>query len=501
MSQKRKFLKSTSWLTAGNIVAKLISAVAIPILARILGPERLGAYNFVTSTAQSGMSFMTLGTDVAMHRNGARVAELGPEAVGRLFGVGISFTAAVGALTGLLLYLLREPLSVLLLGDSGSGGWLAVAGLIIAIQPLGITPLLLMASLQEFRGYAMRTILLLLLGNALTIGLAAMRGLDGAIQAAVGTAVLQVFLNYLFVSPLLRRHGIRLRFDNYWSELRSMLRFGFPYYFGNTLLGSLVGIPIMGLLVKSGSLHDLGYLRVAQSMSGIIGFIPATIGPAVITHLMASSVLEEAQYHAMRFGHMRMVWVFLLLATTAFSMLMPVLIVPLFGESYRYAVLPSSIMLWLGLLGGVTTALIQQLLVAGKTFLIGAASTAGVTAWVLLALWLIPLFTFNGYLFAQAAGQVVGAVIVLQAYFRNISAKERRGLRLLVGLTLAGGLMSFAAILTIDRSWILISISAAVSAALAAACIRFVILPGERDVLLERVSHLLPFLRSARGRS
>lgn len=492
MSQKRQFLKSTSWLTAGNVFAKLISAVALPVLARILGPEQLGMYNFVTTTAQSGQSFMTLGTDVAMHRNGARVGELGNDAIGRLFGVGLSFTAVVGLATGTLLYLLRDPLSHVLLGHGGAGGWMAVAGLIIALQPLGVTPMLFMASLQEFRGYALRTILMLLLGNILTIVLAAVRGLDGAIAAAVLSALLQGVLSYLFVAPLLRRRGIRLRFDGYGRELRAMLSFGFPYYFGNTLLGSVVGIPIMGMLAKSGSMHDLGYLRVAQSMNSIISFIPSIIGPAVITHLTVSSGQQDAAYREMRSGHLRIVWMFLLIATTGFSLLMPVVIVPLFGETYRAAAVPSSILLWLGLMMGITTALVQQLLVSGRTVLIGTSSTSGVLLWLAASMWMIPAYTFNGYIGALIIGQGAGTVIVLTAYFLESRMEERRTMRLLLLGTGVSAAFVLVVITTITDPIVLVLLSFGFASLLSAAAYRHLLSQGERAAVRAMLRRLFP---------
>ena len=71
MSAINKLIKGSAWLTIASIISKFASFIALPILARLLGPQGLGIYNIVFSLAQSGQGFSGLGVEVALQRNGA----------------------------------------------------------------------------------------------------------------------------------------------------------------------------------------------------------------------------------------------------------------------------------------------------------------------------------------------------------------------------------------------------------------------------------------------
>ncbi len=414
MSAIAKLIKGGAWLTLANIVSKLASALALPLLARLLGPESLGIYSVVFSLAQSAQGFSTLGADVAMQRNGAQYKTIGTDAVGRLFGVGLSIICLVSAVTGLGIWFFREPLAQHWLGQPDVIPWLGTTAILIGLQPWGNIPLLFLSSLQDFRAYALRSSLGMIVSSAATVVLAWKFGLAGAVQGLLLAAVAQIVWSYLIVKPVLRSKGIRLRFDRYWQESRSILKFGFPYYLGNTLLGSLVGLPLMGLVSQYGGLEQLGYLRVAQSMAALIGFIPSAIAPAAISYLSASSANNDQSYHYLKSVHLRGMWALLLVPTGAVCLVLPDIINGLFGSAYQQATVLAWLSLWISALAGVASVLVQYLVVAGKTVRVAWASSLGMLCWIVAAFVLVPHYSALGFLLAQGLGQIAGLLIVFR---------------------------------------------------------------------------------------
>jgi O-antigen/teichoic acid export membrane protein len=435
MSAIAKLIKGGAWLTLANIVSKLASALALPLLARLLGPESLGIYSVVFSLAQSAQSFSTLGADVAMQRNGAQHNTLGTDAVGRLFGVGLSLICLVNAVTGLGIWFFREPLAKHWLGQPDVIPWLGTTAILIALQPWGNIPLLFLSSLQDFRAYALRSSLGMIVSSAATVVLAWKFGLAGAVQGLLLAAIAQIFWSYLIVKPVLQNKGIRLRVDRFWQESHSMLKFGFPYYFGNTLLGSLAGLPIMGLVSQYGGLEQLGYLRVAQSMAALIGFIPSAIAPAAISYLSASSGDNNESYNYIKSVHLRGIWALLLVPTGAVCLALPDIINGLFGSAYQEATVLSWLSLWISALAGVVSVLVQYLLVAGKTVRVAWASSLGVICWVLAAFLLVPQYSALGFLIAQVIGQVAGLIVVFKPAIVDIR-KDKVSLANLIIITI-----------------------------------------------------------------
>lgn len=435
MSAIASLIKGSAWLTLANVVSKLASMLALPILARLLGPESLGIYSVVFSLAQSAQGFSSLGTDVAMHRNGAQYKTIGAEAVGRLFGVGLSLTCLVSAVTGLGVWYFRQPLAQHWLGHANVETWLGAAAVLIVLQPWSNIPLLFLASLQDFRAYALRSSLEMLFGSALTVLLAWKLGLGGAVLGLVLAEIVQIPWSYFVAKPALKIRGIRLRFDRFCKESLSILKFGFPYYLGNTLLGSLVGLPLMGLVSQYGGLEQLGYLRVAQSMAALIGFIPSAIAPAAISYLSASSVDNDRSYQYLKSVHLRGVWALLLVPTSAVCLVLPDIIHLLFGVAYQQATALAWLSLWISALSGITAVLVQYLLVAGKTVRASWASSLGVVCWVLAAFIWVPQYGALGFLIAQAIGQLVGIISVLRPAIADIEPEDIFLLRNLTLLT------------------------------------------------------------------
>lgn len=424
MSAIAKLIKGGAWLTLANVVSKLANALVLPVLARLLGPQALGIYSIISSLAQSAQGFCSLGADVTMHRNGAQYQTIGTEAVGRLFGVGLSLICLASAVTGLGVWFFRELLAQYWLGQPEVTPWLGAAVLLMVLQPWSNIPLLFLASLQDFRAYALRSSVEMIFTSAFTALFAWKFGLFGAVLALVVAEVVQIPWSYCVAKPVLKARGIRLRIDKFWKETRSILKFGFPYYFGNTLLGSLVGLPLMGLVSQYGGLEQLGYLRVAQSMATLIGFIPSAIAPAAISYLSASSVDDNQAHQYLKSVHLRGVWALLLIPTSAVCLILPDAIKWLFGAAYQDATVLSWLSLWISALAGVVSVLVQYLLVAGKTVRVAWASLLGVIFWILAAYIFVPQYRALGFLIAQAIGQIVGLLCVVRPAIVDLDIKD-----------------------------------------------------------------------------
>jgi len=419
-----KLLKGSAWLSIASLIAKLASFIALPILARLLDPQGLGVYNIVFSLAQSGQAFSSLGIEVTLQRNGAQYKTVGTEAVGRLFGVGLIMNCSVSAIVGLGVWLFRESLAEHWLAQPSIVPWLGLAAILITLQPFGNLPLQFLSSLQDFRAYALRSSIGIVFSSIFTVVLAWWMGLSGALLGMLLAAIVQIFWSYLIVKPVLQTREIILRCDKFWQEVKSILKFGFPYYLGNTLLGALVGLPLMGLVSQYGGLEQLGYLRVALSMASLIGFIPNAIAPATISYLSASLADDKQSYKHLKSLHLRGVWTLLLVPTGIACMILPELIHFLFGSAYQQAAPLAWIYLWISALAGITSVLVQYLVVSGKTVRVAFSNLLLVICWVLFSLILVPRYSTVGFLIAQAIGQLVGFLYVLKPSLNDLTKED-----------------------------------------------------------------------------
>jgi O-antigen/teichoic acid export membrane protein len=434
MSEITKLIKGNAWLSIASIISRLTSALTLTFLARFIGPQSLGIYNVVTSLAQTVQGFSGLGVEITLQRNGAKHQAAEKDMVSRLFGVSLLLTCTVNSVIGLGVWCLRQPLADYWLKEPSVANWLGLVGIIAGLQPLGSIPLLFLASLQDFRSYAIGSSIGLTISNIVTLLFTWFFGLKGAVGGLVLAGILQIIWSYIIVKPVLQSNGIRLRIDKPWPEILSILRFGLPYYLGTHLLYSLINLPLMGLVSSHSGLASLGYLRAAQSLATLAGFIPLATAPSVISHLSANdSNIEQSQY--IKSVHLRSLWTLLLLSTTIICLFLPEIVVKLFGSSYQPSITFSWLFLWASVLTGVSAVLIQYLVADGKTTTIGWVSAIGAFFWVIPAIFLIPRYGLAGFLSGYILSSAVELFLLGLIVFNDFKAEDFSLLRNLAALS------------------------------------------------------------------
>ncbi len=437
MSEITELIKSNAWLSFASIVSRLTSALALPILARLLGPKSLGIYNIVISLAQTVQGFSGLGIEIALQRNGAKHQTIGTEAVGRLFGVSLALTCLTSAITSFGILCFRQALADSWLVEPGMADWLGVAGIVALLQPLGTVPLLFLAGLQNFRAYAVRSSLGLIFSNIITVISAWYFGLQGAIAGLVISTFCQIIWSYIIVKPILKVNGIYLRIDHFRSEMYSILKFSLPYYLGTHLLYSSIDLPLMGLVSNYSGVESLGYIRSAKMMASLVGFIPLSTAPSAISHLSASIETGSSSEY-LKSVHLRIVWIFLLLSTSIICLFLPDLMIWLFGPSYQPAIILAWLFLWSSVLTGISSVLIQYLTVAGKTISIGWISATAAFAWVLTAIALIPKYGALGFMLSYVLSSIIEVLLFV---YSEVNTFKIEDLYLLKNLTLITGFL------------------------------------------------------------
>jgi O-antigen/teichoic acid export membrane protein len=434
MSKINALIRSNAWLTVATIISRLTSALTLPILAQLIGPQSLGVYNVLVSLVQTVQGFSGLGIEITLQRHGARHQIAGVESTGRLFGVSLLLLCTINAVFGLGLWYFRQSLADHWLADASIANWLGIAGILTGLQPIGSIPLLFLASLQEFRSFAIGSSLGLITSNTIVLIFTWHFGLKGAVNGLIVAAVFQIFLSYLILKPVLQSKGIRLRIDHPWQEMLTILKFGLPYHLGTNLLFSLINLPLMGLVSNHSGLESLGYLRVAQSLSALAGFIPLATAPAVISHLSASAEdLHQSQY--LKSVHLRSVWILLLFNTTIICLFLPDIIPRIFGIAYRPAIIFAWILVWAGVLTGISAVFIQYLVADGKTADVGWFSAIGAFFWVVPAVILIPRYGVLGFLISYVFSSIVELLLLGFAIIENFGTEESSLLKNITGLS------------------------------------------------------------------
>jgi O-antigen/teichoic acid export membrane protein len=430
----RGIVKGTFWVILATVVTRFAGFIALPLLARLLSPSGLGLYNIIQSTVQTGDGLSRIGVDAAIHRNGSQYKTTGAKAVGRLFGVGTCLLIGTGSLIAISLWLFREALAIHWLGEAKVEPWLGLTAVIIFFTVIGNPSWFYLVALHDFRTYSLRTSVISITGAGLTVSLAWFFGFVGAIWGLVLTAIIQATWGWWLTLPILKKNAIELRYDNFFHEARDILSFGLPFYASN-FLSSFVALPLLGYVSRTGGIEQLGYLRVAQSLSQFISFLPTAIAPVLISNLSASYATDATDFKTLKSLHLRSLWAVILIITVTISSTLEILVPMLFGSTYTQAIFLSRLTIWIAAVQSLSGMLSQYLISAGKTRVIAVVQTLGLFINIVAALFFIPLYSSVGLLLAQSLAVLLTFTGYIRPALIDLDRSDKKCLWLLAGLS------------------------------------------------------------------
>ncbi len=451
-------LKGSFWVVLATVVTRFAGFIALPILARLLGPADLGLYNLVQNTVQTGDGLSRIGTDAAMHRNGAQYKTIGTQSVGRLFGVGACLMIITGSFIAACLWIGRETIAQNWLVEPKIESWLGLVALTIVLTVIGNPSWFYLVALQAFRTYSIRTSVVSILGAAITLSLAWYFGLAGAIYSLAVIAFIQATWGWWLTLPILKEKGIKLRCDSFFSESRSILGFGLPFYASN-FLSSFIALPLLGYVSKTGGLEQIGYLRVAQSLSQFVSFLPTAIAPVIVSGLSASLTTDIKGYRQIKSLHLRCLWVLILITSVAICFGLESLITTLFGSAYSQAIVLSRLTIWMAAISSISGILSQHVISLGKTRTIAVIQITGLIINVLVALLLIPLYSSVGLLLAQSVAAIFTLIAYVKPALADIESEDKKHLWSLTGFSLTSIVVTLTLPIQIKYRWLMSAIS------------------------------------------
>jgi O-antigen/teichoic acid export membrane protein len=456
LNSLRKLIKGGAWITFSTLVTRLAGFIVLPVLARLLGPSDLGLYNLLANTVQTGDGLSRLGIDAAIHRNGAQFETIGTESVGRLFGVGACLTTVTGCVISLCVWIWRESLALQWLGEARATPWLGLVAIMIFLYSISNPPWYYLLALHEFRISSLRSSGLAIIGSILTLFLAWQFRLSGALIGLGSIAFLQAIGGWLLTLPVLRKNKITLRFDGFVMEARSILSFGLPFYASN-FLSSFIALPLLGYVSRTGGIEQLGYLRVAQSLSQLVSFLPTAIAPVIISTLSASISKNTDEHRQIKSLHLRSLWILILFISTTICFSLDYVVPSLFGNSYDQAILLSRLTIWIAAMTSLSGILGQYVTSAGQTKTIAVIQTLALSINLLVALLLIPRYSSIGLLISQGIAALFTTIAYVRPAIWDVVLENRLQLGSMTVLSLSLMTISFMLPVFSDNLIILIA--------------------------------------------
>jgi O-antigen/teichoic acid export membrane protein len=411
-------------LFVGNFLATAVNAVAIIIMARLLGTDGYGTYSLSLVAPGLLTLFVGLGVNVSVTRYSAYYSSTGkPDEAKRFTRSAILFLLLFGIVLSALNYALAGLFSSTLISRPQLAGNVQVASLYV----LGAT--LLSAVTAAATGWnmwglagaslALQSVAKLIIGPGLII---AGFGVLGAIDGQVLSFLLSGFAG-IAVLYLVKLRRLPLRPWNLAPELVDMVRFGFPVFVGG-LISGLATYYVTILLASIASNSVFGLYQAASNFAVPIALVSSSIGgalfPAFSSLAGTGGDLKLAFNLSVKYVSYLIVPIALFLVASA-PVLVPALLTSSFGPASPYLQLLSLAYLPVAVGLGVLPVFFNG---AGKTRMTLYLYLAG-TVLILVAAPLLALelgLGVNGLIYALLASNLGSLALGLGLARRSLSA-------------------------------------------------------------------------------
>jgi O-antigen/teichoic acid export membrane protein len=398
---RRSFITDVFSVSGSNILSTLIQIPIGIVLARMLGPEGNGIYNYILVIPMLVSTISRLGIRKStIYHIGKKVFSLA-EVISALSLI-LIFTSLLAILLtgGIYLYLDRPEITVLMAGMA----LLSIPVNIIINYASGVfigTDFIKRYNIFQWIPNLINLILL-------SVFLIVLKwSVTGALLAYLLSSMVMA---YYALKLIIREYKIEIRYN--LSIIKSIIQLGFSFTLAGLIIKLHYRVDIL-LLERFSDMKEVGYYslgaRLAERWHG-----PFTIGAIISSRTAISEDLDEFKHKIISW--IRVTFILGLFAATLLYFLVPYLIPLLYGNKF----IPSIIMVQT-ILPGIVVLIISKTLISfyaglGKPYVILFTTLASLIVNVIFNLILIPTYGGIGAAMATNISYTLLSVVLL-VYF------------------------------------------------------------------------------------
>ncbi len=413
MSTIRTIGKNVCFLSAGNLIQKLLSLAMVIYLAQKLGVGDFGVYSFAFSFVLMFTVFGDLGVGTYILR------EIAKDKIRASRLLGDAFIVKLGLF---LFVLLAIFLSILAFHFFSPNEYpfvvvffVLLAGISLLLDSMAGLFRMIFFAFQEmqyefFANTFYKLLLVILTAGVLFLGF----GLKEVFFVALFSSLVNFVLSFVLVLKKFTVPKIQINFSRY----KKLIIAGLPFCFLAVFMSFYANMDSIMLSFFKGNI-SVGYYSAAMRLINTLSFIPAAFMSAIfpiMASFFAGSNKSLNLVISKSFKYLLIVVLPVAFATTLLSGRIIELIYPTIqGNDFSPAASALTILIWFSVLNFLNLIFLNSL--ASTAFEKKALIIVGVSLFFnfFLNLFLIPLFDFQGAAFASVLSQIV--FFLLGAYF------------------------------------------------------------------------------------
>jgi len=401
-----RLARGAFWSLLGGVGARVLTAATGILIARLLGKDGYGEVGMVQSTLGMFGILAGFGLGSTATKYVAEFRDKDPQKAGRILTLTLLFSAAVGTVIALTLWIAADWLAANTLDNPGIAPLLRLGTLMLLLSAMSGVLSSALAGLESFRRIAIASIIQGLTVPVILLPCVWLYGTIGAIGGLVINSLVLLLVNAWFLHKECRRFGISLRNGTtWWQEKRCLWDFALPSLLSGLLYTPTVWITNTILVNQPGGYGELGLFNAANQWRMMVMYIPGLLGSVMLPILSETYGRENSRdFRNAIILNFKSVWL-IALPLTVLVIVTSGYLAQLYGENYSGVEVIIPILIIATFLNVINGPVGSTLSGAGRMW-IGAVINLG---------WSITMVMCT-YIFVPRIGGVGLAVAYLIAY-------------------------------------------------------------------------------------
>jgi O-antigen/teichoic acid export membrane protein len=333
-----KSARGSLYLFVGNFLSEVINAIGVVLVARILTPEEYGVYNVAFVLPYLFVIFSNWGVGAALTRLLTRYQDEGRwSKIRGMVRRGLAFNTGLAFLLTALMYLSADFLAARILLRPGLSSLVRLTAVLVLIISLYTTITEVYFGLERMDIIAALTVVLSIIRATASPLLVSMGyGVPGALTGFIVGYSLVLAIGLILLAREVGRRDLNPDLSGEGS-LGDMLRFGFPLFIGNFVMG--LGLRYQGLLqVWFTSNLAIGNLNVATKFKSLAGLFTVPISSIIYPTFSKFRFEDRSKEMSKMFGSsVRYATTLVIPVTLLVMVVSEPAVVTLFGREYVQA--------------------------------------------------------------------------------------------------------------------------------------------------------------------
>jgi len=324
-SHLRHIAGNSAWLVTDRVVRLGLGLLINIWMARYLGPERFGLFNYAAAFVALFFPVVTLGLDSLVVRDLARDPSHKDEILGTVFALRMA-GAIITCVTAISVILFLRP-------DNEQVHWLVgIMSLGALFQTFDTIDLWFQSQLQSrFTVYAKNGAFLLLAAAKL-----AMIKFQAPLTAFAWATSAELALGAIGLVVFYQRQNRPSAWRSSLERVRNLMKSGWPLVLSGVAVYAQAKIDQVLLGDMIGDV-ELGNYSVGLRLVEVLGFIPVVIQTSVAPAMARAKTRSEDEYYGMLLNLYRLMFVLFLITATPFCLFSTRFVTTLFGHEYAAA--------------------------------------------------------------------------------------------------------------------------------------------------------------------